>query len=249
MVSLQSKTLFSGVLLVSLFFGALPHAFAASAIQCHCFKDRSYNETDRFGADDYILATSFNSLLARCYDVPKRQIIMLKMNEGVAQEELLIALKTEKVTGVELQKVLRLYHQSNSWEKTISGLLHQDGPGGDKILTAISYGLPAGEAGAMIADEMLAGFYDIPAEKIQALRVSGLDEKELALVLILSHVSEIQPEKLAEQYKKYGRRNIALTTTAPAGSVSCLTQTTSGIEPAFLLKYTRRKKINDENFR
>jgi len=47
-----------------------------------------------------------------------------------------------------------------------------------------------------------------------------------------------------EDYKKYGRRNIANTTTAPAGSVSVLTQTTSGIEPAFMLHYTRRKKIN-----
>ncbi len=51
-------------------------------------------------------------------------------------------------------------------------------------------------------------------------------------------------ESLFEDWKKYGRRNIALTTTAPAGSVSCLTQTTSGIEPAYLLSYTRRKKIN-----
>ena len=49
-----------------------------------------------------------------------------------------------------------------------------------------------------------------------------------------------------ELSKKYGRRNIALTTTAPAGSVSTLTQTTSGIEPAYLLKYTRRKKINQD---
>jgi len=40
-----------------------------------------------------------------------------------------------------------------------------------------------------------------------------------------------------------GRRNIALTTTAPAGSVSTLTQTTSGIEPAYLLHYKRRKKL------
>ena len=47
-----------------------------------------------------------------------------------------------------------------------------------------------------------------------------------------------------ELSKEYGRRNIALTTTAPAGSVSVLTQTTSGIEPAFLVKYMRRKKIN-----
>jgi len=47
--------------------------------------------------------------------------------------------------------------------------------------------------------------------------------------------------------KTYGRRNIALTTTAPAGSVSVLTQTSSGIEPAFLLKYTRRKKLTEND--
>lgn len=51
-------------------------------------------------------------------------------------------------------------------------------------------------------------------------------------------------ENLAKDWKKYGRRNIALTTTAPAGSVSVLTQTTSGIEPAFEVVYKRRKKIN-----
>jgi ribonucleoside-diphosphate reductase alpha chain len=47
----------------------------------------------------------------------------------------------------------------------------------------------------------------------------------------------------ADMWKSTGRRNIALTTTAPVGSISCLTQTTSGIEPAFLLSYKRRRKI------
>lgn len=51
-------------------------------------------------------------------------------------------------------------------------------------------------------------------------------------------------EELEKLYKKNGRRNISTTTTAPVGSVSTMTQTTSGIEPAFLLSYTRRKKIN-----
>jgi ribonucleoside-diphosphate reductase alpha chain len=46
-----------------------------------------------------------------------------------------------------------------------------------------------------------------------------------------------------DMWKETGRRNIALTTTAPVGSVSCLTRTTSGIEPAFLLSYKRRRKI------
>ena len=42
----------------------------------------------------------------------------------------------------------------------------------------------------------------------------------------------------------YGRRNIALLTIAPTGTVSICTQTTSGIEPVFLVSYKRRKKIN-----
>lgn len=41
-----------------------------------------------------------------------------------------------------------------------------------------------------------------------------------------------------------GRRNIACLTIAPTGSVSILTQTTSGIEPAFSVAYKRRRKIN-----
>lgn len=50
-----------------------------------------------------------------------------------------------------------------------------------------------------------------------------------------------------DDYCTYGRRNIANTTTAPAGSVSVLTQTTSGIEPAFMLHYTRRKKLTGQD--
>ncbi|MCX7697214.1 MAG: adenosylcobalamin-dependent ribonucleoside-diphosphate reductase [Bacteroidales bacterium] len=56
---------------------------------------------------------------------------------------------------------------------------------------------------------------------------------------------------LKEVMQKYGRRNISLLTIAPTGSVSILTQTTSGIEPVFLPVYTRRRKVNpnDKNVR
>jgi len=67
-------------------------------------------------------------------------------------------------------------------------------------------------------------------------------EKESGHPFLDRVISELTPEVQAD-YKKYGRRNIANTTTAPAGSVSCLTQTTSGIEPAFMLYYKRRKKV------
>lgn len=43
---------------------------------------------------------------------------------------------------------------------------------------------------------------------------------------------------------RFGRRNVSWSTVAPTGTVSILTETTSGIEPLFSLYYTRRKKIN-----
>lgn len=58
--------------------------------------------------------------------------------------------------------------------------------------------------------------------------------------------------ELYNRMGRSGRRNISLLTTAPTGSVSIEAQTSSGIEPLFMLfPYTRRKKINpnDNNVR
>ena len=51
-------------------------------------------------------------------------------------------------------------------------------------------------------------------------------------------------DKELDSMLKKGRRNISILTTAPTGTVSLMTQTSSGIEPAFLIFYKRRKKIN-----
>jgi ribonucleoside-diphosphate reductase alpha chain len=49
---------------------------------------------------------------------------------------------------------------------------------------------------------------------------------------------------LYEDMTTYGRRNIAMLTIAPTGSVSICTRTTSGIEPVFMVSYKRRRKVN-----
>ena len=53
-----------------------------------------------------------------------------------------------------------------------------------------------------------------------------------------------QDAALYEEMVKYGRRNIACLTIAPTGTTSIMTQTTSGIEPAFMPVYKRRRKVN-----
>ena len=59
----------------------------------------------------------------------------------------------------------------------------------------------------------------------------------------INRLKDADPE-LYEEMKKHGRRNIALLTIAPTGTTSLMTQTTSGIEPAFLISYKRRRKVN-----
>jgi ribonucleotide reductase alpha subunit len=91
--------------------------------------------------------------------------------------------------------------------------------------------------------------------KLSAYRSSVSMAKEIGPFPIWDHkkekdnpfierIKEEDPD-LYHDMKKYGRRNIALLTTAPAGSVSILTQTSSGIEPQFMIDpYIRRKKGN-----
>ena len=73
-------------------------------------------------------------------------------------------------------------------------------------------------------------------------------ERDKVHPFIQEILSEL-PAEYVERYHQFGRRNIALTTTAPTGSVSVLTQTTSGIEPTFMTHYTRRRKINPSDAR
>ena len=78
------------------------------------------------------------------------------------------------------------------------------------------------------------------AEELGAFPVWSYDKEKNNPFLL--RIKEEDP-KLYARMKKYGRRNIALLTSAPVGSVSLLTKTTSGIEPLFMMSHIRRKKI------
>lgn len=60
---------------------------------------------------------------------------------------------------------------------------------------------------------------------------------------LINRIKQADP-KLYRDMIRHGRRNIALLTIAPTGSVSICTQTSSGIEPVFMVSYRRRRKVN-----
>ncbi|KAB2915983.1 MAG: adenosylcobalamin-dependent ribonucleoside-diphosphate reductase [Bacteroidetes bacterium] len=65
-----------------------------------------------------------------------------------------------------------------------------------------------------------------------------------------SEFVQMLADEMPYVYKRmmaYGRRNISLSTVAPTGTLSILTQTSSGIEPVFMLSYKRRKRVNPDD--
>ncbi|MCB9446808.1 MAG: adenosylcobalamin-dependent ribonucleoside-diphosphate reductase [Flavobacteriales bacterium] len=66
----------------------------------------------------------------------------------------------------------------------------------------------------------------------------------------INRIKQADPA-LYDDMIKYGRRNISLLTIAPTGTTSLMSQTTSGIEPVFMVAYKRRRKVNpnDKNVR
>lgn len=190
-----------------LFFAVIPvrNSSAVPAINCHCFQDRTYNPADPFATDDYILATSFNSLLARSFNIPKREIVMLKMKEGIGQNDLLVALKVAKESGADLQQLLGWRREKRSWRTIVTDLTGRRRIKEDLLVEAIAAGLPVEKAEAHVADELIAGFYKIPGEEIGSFRSEGLNEKEMALVLILAHAGNQQPEVLVSLHNREGR--------------------------------------------
>ena len=54
------------------------------------------------------------------------------------------------------------------------------------------------------------------------------------------------PKNIKELIAKHGRRNISILTNAPTGSVSIMSQTSSGLEPVFRNSYTRRRKLSHD---
>ncbi len=110
---------FLSCFLTIIFFGLTTTASLAaeSVTGCHCFKDRTYNPLDKFAADGYILATSFNSLLSEYFGISKRQIIQHRMQGGIDQDDLLIGLTISKDSGVTLNTCLTCEREKNPGSK------------------------------------------------------------------------------------------------------------------------------------
>jgi len=151
------------------------------------------------------------------------------------------------------EELIKLY-EINLWEKirekTISGRRTGFGVTGEGDMLAalgLTYGTDAATDFSEKVHEMLKlGAYNssvIMAEERGAFPIYDFKREENNP--FIQRIAKKDPVLYARmQYS--GRRNIALLTIAPTGTVSLMTQTTSGVEPVFLPVYMRRRKINPQ---
>ena len=150
--------------------------------------------------------------------------------------------ESEEVKGAEKKLWEKIYHKSSMGRRTGVGITAE----GDMLA---AMGMRYGSEEAIDFSENIHKTLALAAysSSVEMAKERGafeiFDAKREENNPFINRLREADPE-LYEQMKIYGRRNIACLTIAPTGTVSIMTQTTSGIEPVFMPVYKRRRKVN-----
>jgi hypothetical protein len=171
-------------------------ATAGQTDNCHCFRERSYDPAHKYAADDYLLTTSFNSLIAATLKVSKRQIVMMKMKGGVDPDDLLIALYIADRTQAPIDALLSIRDNGGSWQNILNSPNLQGSVSIDPVFAKIAAGTADHDITSLITDAMISIYYQAQPEKISTLRKEKFSNKELGLIFALNKQTTTPMEEI-----------------------------------------------------
>ena len=194
-----------GIFLIVLLNIPLTAISAETTANCHCFRNRTFNPADKFIADDYILSTTFNSLLASEFNVSKRDIIMMKMRDGVGNTDLMAAFYISQQTGSDVKQLLQM-RKKLSWQEIVRPLLEGSQP--SKMKDSLSF-IQSSKSDAQIVEHItqlliISRFSSSPAV-LKELKKQNLTEKQIVLAHTLGNHAGIPVEKIVDQYLNQGQ--------------------------------------------
>lgn len=192
-------------LLIVLFHIPLNVFAMETTANCHCFRNRTFNPADKFIADDYILATTFNSLLASEFGLSKRDIIMMKMRDGVANTDLMTALYIAKETGSEAKQLLQM-RKKLSWQEIVRPILvNSPQPSVTQALSFIENTTSDDEIAQHINRVMIYARFSASPAALEELQKHNLSAKQIVLAFTLGSHAGIPVDKIVDQYRNQGR--------------------------------------------
>ncbi len=186
--------------------------FAKPTINCHCFRDRSFDAQKLHAADEYFLATAQNSFFASRFGISKKTVV-IKKQKGMTAEELWLTYWLAEKGEMSLDQLLFRRHNDESWrsiveqlalDETIIGRPFSDAIRGDVAQAASTEDVPF-YLDQLIVDQILVkqGLYS--TEVLQRLRQGGATNKMVLLLLALSEQSSHNAESLFAQVITDGR--------------------------------------------
>lgn len=180
----MKKTL-SIIILFLLAMQAYQYARAEPAVNCHCFRNRTFNPENRFAADDYLLTTVFNSLIAGYFGIEKRSIVMWKMKGGVRNEDLLTALYISRHTNTEVNELLDM-KKNKSWQRILEEKQIKKPFNEDPVYKLLTEESSDTQVADRITAEMLSDLFGVHAEDLDKMIAQGLTWRQLGLALTLA---------------------------------------------------------------
>ena len=160
-----------------------PPGRSNSAIQCHCFQDRSLDPSQPEKVDPYLLATTQNSFLSTAFGVNKSQVVRKRMT-GTSAEDLWMAFAMGQKTGNDPDALLSARRAEGSWEGAIRKALPSTRPLGPRIVAALESGSDRTLADA-VADEALSEKLGVQETALNEMRTRGATTQEIVLASFL----------------------------------------------------------------
>jgi hypothetical protein len=191
---------FKPVLLALFLTGAAGTAEAASAISCHCFKDRAFDRSRPAAADAYILATAQSSFLAAAFRVEKKDLVRARMT-GTSAEDLWIAQWLGARSRESPDRLQTLRGAKRSWAEALQGIRLDPARVPASFLAKAAAGASDGELAAEAADLEIVSAWPASGVALKGLRLQGTTTPEAILSLLLASRTGRMPSEIVDEVR------------------------------------------------
>ncbi|OQX11839.1 MAG: hypothetical protein BWK76_18555 [Desulfobulbaceae bacterium A2] len=176
---------------------------------CHCFRDRAFDPAHTFLVDPYLQATVMNSLLASRYAIAKREIVMARMQDGAPADDLLLALHLGEFAPEGWGQLLSDRRQGVPWLELaarVAETTRADSPtAAGPLALQLMAGFPPSAVARLVVDDLLRHHFPSVAARLPQFRAQGLQERELAVLLLLAREGSGNIEELIDLYLRQGK--------------------------------------------
>ena len=185
-------------LLVLAFLPLATAVHAAPAVSCHCFRDRSFDPEAPFAADEYVLATAQNSLLAAVYGVPRKDVVRAKMT-GTPGAALWVAHEVGRRSGQAAAVLLSERAAEGSWGKVFQGI-----PAdvlGEPLRDAAARTDADASLASEVVNEVLQTRLGLDPGAVNALTAAGGSPAERIAATLLHRLRQGDPAELLKRVR------------------------------------------------